>query len=165
VAEDKKLARQLVEMDLAKTAQALRKHGIGPEAILQPDDVVEDDPDTVIEVIIGHRGRLTDRQAKEAAEHWKSIHARYQRTRIMTAIAGYDEDPREIWEFPEVCRFMQRWAKYSGLADPKVALREIGDQTRFFSLLALLTACGTYRAFGNDLPFEVRIATPPVTRQ
>jgi hypothetical protein len=36
-------------------------------------------------------------------------------------IAGYDDDPREIWEFPEVCRYVRQWAKATGLDNPDVA--------------------------------------------
>jgi hypothetical protein len=159
MAEDKKLARSLVTTDLVDLVRRLHERGIQPN-VLDPGDVIKDDPHSIIQLIIGHRGDLTGRQAKEAAKRWKLARSQAPRSPIHVAIAGYDQDPRELWEITEVCRFVRRWARAAGLGDPHVAMREIGDVERFPGLLVLLTKCGT---FGEEHPFEVEIKTPPVT--
>jgi hypothetical protein len=30
---------------------------------------------------------------------------------IAVAVGGYESDPRDLWEIPEVCAFMARWAR------------------------------------------------------
>jgi hypothetical protein len=41
--------------------------------------------------------------------------------RIYIKVGGYDSDPRELWEIPEVCRFMVRWARETkALDDPRL---------------------------------------------
>jgi hypothetical protein len=50
---------------------------------------------------------------------------------IVVGIAGYDQDPRELWEIVEVRRFVRRWARFVGLTDPATAMREIGDENQF----------------------------------
>jgi hypothetical protein len=81
---------------------------------------------------------------------------------IHVAIAGYDRDPKELWEFAEVRRFVRRWARSAGLGDPYVAMREIGNVEQFPDLLVLLAKCGT---FGKDYPFKIKIEEPSVARQ
>jgi hypothetical protein len=76
------------------------------------------------------------------------------------SIAGYDQDPRELWELAEVRRFVRRWARAAGLGDPYAAMREIGNGEQFPNLLVLLAKCGT---FGKDYPFEVNIKERAVT--
>jgi hypothetical protein len=129
MAEAKKLARSFVATDLVDLARRLRERGIQPN-VLDPDDVIEDDPHSVIQLIIGHRGNLTGRQAKEAAKRWKLARSQAPRSPVHVTIAGYDQDPRALWEFAEVCRFVRRWARGAGLADPYVAMREIGASPR-----------------------------------
>jgi hypothetical protein len=155
--EDKKLARSFVATDLINLARMLHERGIQLD-VVAPDDVIEDDPHSVIQLIIGHRGNLTGRHAKKAAKGWNLARSQAPRSSIHVSIAGYDQDPRELWEFAEVCRFVRRWAGAAGLGDPYVAMREIGDVERFPGLLVLLTKCGT---FGEENPFEVEIAPRP----
>jgi hypothetical protein len=161
VAEDKKLARSFVATDLINLVRSLHERGIQPD-VVNRDDVIEDDPHSIIQLIIGHRGNLTGRHAKEAAKGWKLARSQAPRSPIHIAIAGYDQDPSELWEFAEVCRFVRRWARAAGLDDPYVAMREIGNVEQFPNLLVLLAKCGT---FGEEYPFEVKLEKPPVTRQ
>jgi len=156
MAEDKELARSFVATDLVNLGRTLNERGIQLD-ILNPGDGIEDDPHTIIQCIVGHRGNLTSRQAKNAAKRWKLIRAQAPRSPLHVAIAGYDQDPKELWEFADVRRFVRRWARAAGLGDPYVAMREIGDVERFPNLLVLITKCGT---FGEEHPFEVQIERP-----
>lgn len=109
---------------------------------------------TVINLVIGTRGDLAARDAAAAARQWRDIRARIPEAIIIVSIAGYDQSRKEIWEFTEARRFVRRWARLAGLADPATAMREIGNDRQFPHLLAILTLCGT---FGADPPFDIAI--------
>jgi hypothetical protein len=161
VGEEKKLVRSFVAADLSNLVRRLHERGIRPEFVGR-DDVIKDDPHSIIQLIIGHRDNLTGRQAKESAKGWKLARSQAPRSPIHVAIAGYDRDPRELWEFAEVRRFVRRWARAAGLGDPYVAMGEIGNIEQFPNLLVLLAKCG---AFGENYPFEVKLEEPPATKQ
>ena len=66
-------------------------------------------------MVIGHRDRLTKREADYAATAWRLARQQYPDTPIAIAVDGYDDDERELWEFPEICRYIRRWAKQAGV--------------------------------------------------
>ena len=57
-----------------------------------------------IGVNIGQRGNLTRLAAKRNARAFSEI-----------AVHGYDDDPRGLWEIPEVRAYLCRWAQFAGL--------------------------------------------------
>jgi hypothetical protein len=75
---------------------------------------------------IGLRGELGKAEARNAAKAWREVTNRYPKGVFILNIPGYDDDPRELWEFPDVCRFVRWWARFAGMDDPETADRWIG---------------------------------------
>jgi hypothetical protein len=98
---------------------------LGPDALPPRDG--DDGRGMSNQYLIGRRDSLRKREALIAAEGWGKLTARYPRASFLLMIAGYDDDPREIWEFPEVCRYVRQWAKATGLDNPDVAHLWLGS--------------------------------------
>ncbi len=64
---------------------------------------------------IGARGDLTPSTCEKAAAAWRTITAENPKAKFVLQVGGFDDDPRELWEFPEVCAYVQRWANLVGL--------------------------------------------------
>jgi len=52
-----------------------------------------------IPVSIGSRGKLSKAEAKRAAAMWRQAIGRYPKASFLVNLLGYNEDPREVWEF------------------------------------------------------------------
>jgi hypothetical protein len=65
-----------------------------------------------IQQLIGVRGELTRRAAKAAARAWKDWLQRAPYAQVYLTIGGYDDDPRDLWEFDEVRTFVQQFARF-----------------------------------------------------
>ena len=39
----------------------------------------------------------------------------------MICLLGYNDDPREVWEFHDARRYLRWWARYAGMNDPATA--------------------------------------------
>jgi hypothetical protein len=91
-----------------------------------------------IGVNIGERGNLTRGSAKRNARAFREIAERQPWAELYPSVHGYDDDPRGLWEIPEVRAYLCHWAEFAGLnssADAD-ALR-IDD-----NMAALLAKCG-----------------------
>jgi hypothetical protein len=77
----------------------------------------------VICVEIGARGRLSREDAKKAAGTWRQMRRLHPEAAFMFAVDGYDDDPRALWEVPEVAAYVRTWAQLVGLDDPVTAGR------------------------------------------
>lgn len=53
-----------------------------------------------IPVTIGSRSNLSKAAAKRGAAMWRQASNRYPKASFMISLLGYNDDPREIWEFP-----------------------------------------------------------------
>lgn len=118
---DKALAAQLADRDVARLERAIRAtHPTTPTLSfaeleqLPPEGL----PDLgAMSFVIGMRGELTKQAAAQAARVWRQTRARHPDVPFTVSIAGYDDDPRELWQFPDVCRFVRRFAREAGLDD------------------------------------------------
>jgi hypothetical protein len=90
----------------------------------------------VMPIHMGARGELTTEYAKQCADLWLKITAKHPKAHYVPVILGYDEDPREIWEFGEVRNYVRQWAKFAGITGPEA----IKVEAAF--LMGLLAACG-----------------------
>lgn len=111
----------------------------------------KDEPD-VIHQMLGTRGELTRQAAKAAAKAWKDLLQRAPKAYVMLSIAGYDDDPRALWEFDEVKKFVQQFARFAGIDEVTDYRERLSDDT-----VALLAACG--------VPCAVEVHLPPKTIQ
>jgi hypothetical protein len=161
VEEDPTLASQAVADDLRRSTQALKQtglpvsevgydeSGIGPIAPAVPGE------QTLIQFAIGARGELTNAYARAAAKAFVEVRKRCPGALLYPHLLGYDDDPRELWQFPEVRRYLRRWARYAGITDWRRAIAVPWvDPGCTLGLLAV------YGAFGGAHPFAV--TTPPL---
>jgi hypothetical protein len=129
-------ARAAVERDLRRGFDQSRKmfgddhfaaiaYGDGTVDAGPPSDM-GDGEGVLITFTVGCRGELTEVQAHEAAEGWRRATRRYPKALFYLVFAGYDDDPRELHEFPEVCAYAQEWAKLVGLDDEAAADHWLG---------------------------------------
>jgi hypothetical protein len=95
-----------------------------------------DEPDTISHCI-GTRGELTRQAAKRAARLWKDMLQHAPNAEVYLSIAGYDDDPRALWEFDEVRNFVQQFARFAGIDDVMDYSERLAADC-----VALLAACG-----------------------
>src|SRR5262245_48250600 len=69
---------------------------MGPDSSGIPDDT--HGADTLICFTMGMRGDLTPRMARSTADQFLAMRKARPKSKIMVVIAGYDEDPRELWD-------------------------------------------------------------------
>ena len=146
--EDKDLARQAVERDRQRAvdiiADAAARH---PATGADQPTTAADGPPDFINIEIGARHELNQEAAERRGMEWRDLTARFPRAYFIPTISGYDEDPRALWDFPQVCEYMQRWAKVAGI-------RTIDDMPNVNQdTIGLFAACGV---FGSAMGAEAR---------
>ena len=154
-------AREAATRDIRRGARFMRELGVPAQAVSSDD--MSDWPDqgdgegVFVPMSIGMRGDLTDADAEKAADMWRKATARYPKALYNLMIHGYDDDPRELWEFPEVCAYVRKWAELVGLDDIDEADRWFGScRGRRYppldgvmaSSLGFLAGCGV---FGDEM--------------
>jgi hypothetical protein len=122
------------------------------------DDLLTHDDAPVLVIELGGRGHFRASDVVRAAEALSTAVGRLRdsQTLILT-IGGYDTDKRELYEVPEVVRFLRRTVKAAGITHwSHPAVRMFNEET-----LALLLQCGV---FGSDHPWRVQRTEgrPPV---
>lgn len=157
--EDPKIARELAQNDLTTALRGFQEHGI-PGSITAPETIAEAplDAQTLIYLMMA-RGDLTKRNARQTAEAFRHARARSPQSPVCLSFLGYDQDPREVWQFPEVRRFLRWWARFAGIGEWQAAAAVPWLDPSWG--VGLLAACGV---FGDDRPFVLRLPPrPPVT--
>ena len=100
---------------------------------------------------IGVRDKLTEANARLGATAFRLARQRYPRTALMISIGGYDKDPRDLWEIPEVRAYLRSWAQFAGIADWRDAMQVNWLENHG---LATLQLCGV---FADDSPIRVNL--------
>jgi hypothetical protein len=114
-------AREAVERDVRNSARAMKSFAKSIDfATANELDHVDADYDTII-FQYGKRGDLTEKASRKAGDAWRKAIGRYPRAVYVLIMPGYD-DPRELWEFPDVCEYVCLWARFAGLDAPQAAL-------------------------------------------
>jgi hypothetical protein len=83
-------------------------------------------------------GALTPEAVHESAKRWRAAAANNPHATFIVMVGGYDDDPRELWDLPEVVRFVRDWAQAAGIHSPN-DLPEVDPSTSGF-----LAACGLF---------------------
>jgi hypothetical protein len=65
---------------------------------------------------------------------------RHPKASFQISIAGYDDDPRELCDFPEVREYVCRWAKCAGINFETLSTLPFADK----GSVAFLAACGVF---------------------
>jgi hypothetical protein len=68
----------------------------------------EDLDHTVIAFSIGEKSHLSRKALAAAVLSWRALHLTPS-TAVIFHFGGYDDDARELWQIPEVCRFVQKF--------------------------------------------------------
>jgi hypothetical protein len=101
-----------------------------------------DDPESYTDVFaeIGIKGELNKEHAARAVARLRVLFETMPQARFCLIIGGYDEDPREVWNIPEVAEYYV-WiaAGLMHLGMPFTALK-LHDDT--LAVLALCTKAG-----------------------
>jgi hypothetical protein len=97
----------------------------------------------------GMRGELTFTKAMEAALAFRDLCRRYPKAVIVLCIAGYDSDPREIFEIPEAVEHYRSWAKFARIKTYQGALAVLHPDSA-----AVLATCG---ALSDVSPDQIRV--------
>jgi hypothetical protein len=146
--EDKNLAREAVERDRRRFAETLVDLGVptrrsdGAQASHSSDEA----PD-LISMEIGARDNLTPAAAAKKGAEWRDLVTRYPEAHFIAMIDGYNDDPRALWDFPEVCEYMQHWAAAAGIGS-------VDDMPSVDpSIVDFFAACGV---FGPTTEAQVR---------
>ena len=159
MAEDPDSARRLAAKDVARllaTAHAVGGkdfHAAGYDATSVGSTATLGDGEGVhIELTIGMRGSLARSFAKAAARTWREMLKRHPKALFSVSIAGYDDDPRELCDFPEVREYVCRWARFAGINFETLSTLPFAEEES----VAFLAACGV---FGDEI--EV-VREPPI---
>jgi len=152
-AEDKTIARRMVAEDLRRAMHELRELGQRPLAY---DDPLPPDAggreEVAILLIIGTRDDLSPESAKAAAQKWRDIRRQYLNVSVYVSLAGYDDDPREIWEIASAAEYVRQWARFAGIEN----LEETATGPLGTTGAAFLGACGV---FGEEVRRNIKM--PP----
>jgi hypothetical protein len=133
--EDAKIARALVAKDLNRMARA-----VGPAGLVTDYETgLGGDDHNMVVFTIGVRGNLHRSAAKSAAKAWKQAIEKSPKAVFMPVIAGYDEDPRELWDFPEVRDYVRRWARFADLT-----VETLKTVAMLEGSVGFLAACGVF---------------------
>lgn len=117
---------------------------------------MKDLDDIVIE--IGHRDMLEDVNGRKlAATAFRLARVRYPKAKIGFTIGGYDDDPREIYDVPEVREYIRAWAQDARLSDWRVAIT-VPWGNGLLGGLGTLQLCG---CFTDDSPIVVDTPSGP----
>jgi hypothetical protein len=115
----------------------------------------------LIYLAIGMRGAFSQDAAQRAASAFRKTVEQYPQAIILPTIPGFDEDPRELWEFEDVRNYVQLWARFAGLDDFETAERcftrgLMKDGTSVGGLaMGFLAAC---RVFGEEVRAQLSAA-------
>jgi hypothetical protein len=151
MSEDEKACR-----DIKNTFRKMQAEGFKPsirtfdEADAYDETVPVDGDGTMIAFTIGMRGALASREARIAAKAWRKMAAKYPKSIIVLQIAGYDDDPREVWQIEEARDYYKRWARFAGLTSSTAAQATPLHDVSF----GVLAICG---AFSDIDPNSVRV--------
>jgi hypothetical protein len=146
--ENKNLAREAVERDRQQFLKTVRRAAAAGRGtvVIQPDPPEGPPPDS-IGLEVGARNNLTQAEAESIGRRWRELITRYPKTHFIVHLAGYDEDPRNLWDFPEVCEYMQHFAKAAGILTID-DMPSVGQD-----IIAFFALCG---AFGPDIEAQAR---------
>jgi len=153
-AEDTTIAQRMVAEDLRRAEHELRELG---QRLLTYDDPLPPDAggqEVAIGLIIGTRDDLSPKSAEAAAQKWRDIRRQYPNLSVYVSLAGYDDDPREIWEIASAAEYVRQWARFAGIEN----LEETATGPLGTTGAAFLGACGV---FGEEV--HRNITMPPAT--
>ena len=161
--DEKKLARDDLQRTIAEVQKFAERHGAVSEAYTFDDlahalEAHGDGTGVLVSLVIGERGDLNRKAAKRAAKAYFDIVRKHPQIVIAIAVAGYDTDPREVFEIEEARIHFCRWARFIGMRSIHQA---VGSPLHKHSI-GVLAKCGAFQDYNPD---DVRMVKPPSTAQ
>jgi len=151
-------ARKGVVKEFRENQRFMRDHDLPADFLFYDDQTVwppGDGEGMLCPIHIGARGNLSKAEAKLGAKMWREATERYPKACFMLALLGYNDDPREIWEFADARRYVRWWARFAGMDNIETAERFVGVSSTIGQALGVranglgfLAACGV---FGEEL--------------
>jgi hypothetical protein len=136
--------------DLMRSIPEARKLGASVRNYDEMDAYDEtrpvNDNQTMVAFTLGMRGELNRRAAKRAAHAWRSAVTQYPDGIIVLSIAGYDDDPRALWEIAETREYVRQWAKLVDLTHSDAALASPLSPVS----ISVLAKCGALKDIDPD---------------
>ena len=161
-------ARKAAMADLRELMKSCRE--MGPLAVLWDGDFSgwpdSDGDGMFIGIVIGLRGDLSKAEARRRAAMWREATNRYPKAGFIISLAGYDEDPREIWEFDDTRRYVRWWARFAGMDDLKTADSWLGltsaiGASNNYAGMGFLAACGVFGEAARQMSLREHVPTAP----
>ncbi len=162
--DDEHRARQLSDKDLSDPSNMLSKQG-SPMVLWEDVDSASmknefgNGERTLMGFTIGMRGYFSRHEVKRGASAWRKACAQYPQALFHPCLLGYENDPREIWEFEDARRYVRQWARFAGMDDAEIAMRYCGEVP---GAMGFLAACGV---FGEETRRQSLAGTTPTPRQ
>jgi hypothetical protein len=170
--EDKDRARRMAEQD-ARSFGRVSREMFGTQITACSYENMGGWPEgdgerALIPVVIGTRDKLTKDEARNCAAMWREATRRYPKAGFNICLLGYDQDPREVWEFPDAARYVRWWARFAGMDDPEVANRYLGTGSPVLGNMSeiaqagmgFLAACGCFGEQFKQIALRNWRATP-----
>jgi hypothetical protein len=155
--------------DLRELMKSCRE--MGPQAAALCDGDFSGWPDgdgdgMFMHIVIGLRGDLSKAEARRRAAMWREATNRYPKAGFIISLAGYNEDPREIWEFDDARRYVRWWARFAGMDDLKTADRWLGLTSAIGASgncagMGFLAACGVFGEAARQMSLRGHVPTAP----
>jgi len=100
-------------------------------------DVENVTPKTLFNLEIGQRENHTRIVAEAAAKAFRKVAPKAGPGMIVLVIVGYDDDPRELWDIPDVAAYIRLWASLAITSERDLSLLHP-------QMVRLLAACGVF---------------------
>jgi hypothetical protein len=166
--DDSNEARKAAIADLRELMKSYRE--MAPQALFCDGDFSgwpdSDGAGMFIQIVIGLRGDLSKAEARRCAAMWRKATNRYPKAGFIISLAGYDEDPREIWEFGDARRYVRWWARFAGMDDLNTADRWLGLTSAIGASgncagMVLFAACGVFGEAACQMSLRGHARTAP----
>jgi hypothetical protein len=109
---DPRRALEIIDSTLA----GLKQNGLAHEFFDEDGPVPANaDSHTMLTIVCGVRYGLNEQMAGAMGRKFQECRRKAPQALYALVMFGYDDDPRELWEIPEVCEYIPRFARYAGL--------------------------------------------------
>ena len=107
---DPERVRQAAREHAAKFARMINQAEVAAFDEIATLDVAREGADALLCLEIGDRAHLTQSRARETARALAEAIIKVPQALFSIVVRGFAEDPRELWEIPEVKRYIGQFA-------------------------------------------------------
>jgi hypothetical protein len=145
--DNPELAQAAADKDRANLLGFFEKMGV-PNTYCEYDesgqvDLQSIDRKTLFNLEIGQRGNHSRIVAEAAAKAFRKVAPKAGPGMILLFIPGYDDDPRELWDIPDVAAYIRLWASLAITSENDLYLLHP-------QMVPMLAACGCFGPEGTQ---------------